>query len=135
MSASAIELPGLAVVVDNVIHHYDPEHTPVGSPHIFIYFLTIRNRSNYTVTLLARKWVIVRADGDKLVIEGDKIVGETPVLKPGQDFSYNSFHVTGISSRAEGSFHGLDHLGRHVAVRIPAFAMDLPEPDARDPVE
>ena len=95
-------------------------------PHAFIYFITIRNGSDRTVTLLGRKWVVVHADGSRLVIEGDKIVGETPRLAPGEQFSYNSYHVTGCDATAHGSFHGVDEEGRKVHVMLPPFAMVVP---------
>jgi hypothetical protein len=61
-----------------------------------------------------------------LVVEGEKIVGETPRLAPGEQFSYNSYHVTGTSARATGSFHGVDELGRKIHVLLPAFELMVP---------
>jgi ApaG protein len=79
------------------------------------------------VTLLGRKWMILHEDGSRLVIEGDKIVGETPRLAPGEHFSYNSYHVTGCRARADGSFHGVDEFGSHVHVKLAPFDMVIPE--------
>jgi ApaG protein len=98
----------------------------VDQPHAFVYFITIQNSSDHTVTLLGRKWVVEHADGSQLVIEGDKIVGETPRLAPGEQFSYNSYHVTGCDATARGSFHGIDEQGRRIHVLLPAFAMTIP---------
>ena len=39
--------------------------------------------------------------GSQLVIEGDKIVGDTPRLEPGEEFSYNSYHVAGCDAIAQ----------------------------------
>ncbi|MDX2109965.1 MAG: ApaG domain [Verrucomicrobiota bacterium] len=127
MPESIHEPAGLHVVLDRLVYEYDPVNTPPGTPHIFVYFLTIRNNSDTKVTLLGRKWVIQQVDGETLVIEGDKIVGQTPTLAPGEVFSYNSFHITGISSRAQGSFQGIDDMGERIMVRIPAFDLTLPE--------
>ena len=121
-----LELPGLTVHLDKLIYRHGGEQLPVDRPHAFIYYLTIRNDSDRTVTLLGRKWVIENADGTQLVVEGDKIVGETPTLAPGQHFSYNSYHVGSGNSRAFGSFHGLDDAGRRIFVRIPEFDMAIP---------
>ena len=130
MHADSIELKGLQVVLDRLVHHKDSIKFPEKTPHAFIYFLTIRNKSNRTVTLLARKWVITNYDGETLVIEGDKIVGQTPKIAPGEKFSYNSYHLTGVSGRAHGSFHGIDDSHQHVHVKIPAFEMVIPEDNA-----
>ena len=99
---------------------------PPDKPHAFVYFITISNASDRTVTLLGRKWVIEHTDGSRLVVEGDKIVGETPRLAPGESFSYNSYHVTGVDARALGSFHGLDEYGRRIHVVLPVFEMQIP---------
>ena len=63
------------------------------------------------MTLLGRKWVIDYGAGNRQVIEGDKIVGETPRLAPGEEFSYNSHHVTGCDAHVQGGFHGVDESG------------------------
>ena len=91
-----------------------------------MYFITIRNGSDRTVTLLGRKWVVEHSDGTQLVIEGDKIVGETPRLAPGEHFSYNSYHVTGLDAMAHGCFHGVDEFGHKVHVLLEPFAMQVP---------
>jgi ApaG protein len=123
--SAPLELPGLKVELDKLVYHTGA-NLPPDQPHAFVYYLTIRNGSDRTVTLLGRKWIIEHADGTHLVVEGDKIVGETPTLAPGEHFSYNSYHVSGQPGRAHGSFHGLDDLGRRVFVRIPAFDMAIP---------
>jgi ApaG protein len=120
-----LELPGLRVELDKLVYHHGGS-LPPDQPHTFVYYLTIHNDSSRTVTLLGRKWVIEHADGTSLVVEGDKIVGETPTLAPGGHFSYNSYHVTGCNGRVSGSFHGLDDQGRRIYVRIPAFDMEIP---------
>ena len=121
-----LELPGLKVELDKLVYHHGGGNLPPDQPHAFIYYLTIRNDSDRTVTLLGRKWVIEHADGTSLVVEGDKIVGETPTLAPGEHFSYNSYHVTACNGRVAGSFHGLDAEGRRIFVRVPAFDMEIP---------
>jgi ApaG protein len=123
---SSVELPGLSVHLDNLVYRRDDLQLPPDKPHAFIYFLTVHNRSDRTITLLGRKWVIEHADGTQLVVEGDKIVGETPTLAPGERFSYNSYHVGHCSARAHGSFHGVDAHGARIFVRIPAFDMAIP---------
>jgi ApaG protein len=123
---ASFELPGLRVELDNLVYHHGGQQLPPDTPHAFIYFLTIRNDSDRTVTLLGRKWVVEHADGTQLVIEGDKIVGETPTLAPGEHFSYNSYHVGQCDAKAHGSFHGVDEHGARIYVRIPTFAMNVP---------
>lgn len=126
MSSDSIELSGLTARLDKLHYHNGGASLPPDRPHAFVYFITIRNGSERTVTLLGRKWVIDHADGSRLVVEGDKIVGETPRLAPGEQFSYNSYHVTGCDAKASGSFHGVDDLGRRVHVLLPPFELRVP---------
>lgn len=113
-------------MLDRLVYHTDALSLPAEQPHAFVYFLTIHNESDHTVTLLGRKWIVEQPNGERLVIEGDKIVGQEPRLAPGEAFSYNSYHLTAGPARAYGSFHGLDETGQKVFVRIPAFAMTVP---------
>jgi len=119
-------LAGLTARLDKLHYHHGGASLPVDKPHAFVYFITIHNGSDRTVTLLGRKWVIEHADGTRLVVEGDKIVGETPRLAPGEQFSYNSYHVTGCDAKSCGSFHGVDDLGRKVHVLLPPFELKVP---------
>lgn len=131
MSAS-LALPGLTARLDKLVYHHGGKCLPADQPHAFVYFVTIHNGSEHTVTLLGRKWVLAQCDGTRQVIEGDKIVGETPRLPPGESFSYNSYHVTALDTVAQGSFHGIDETNRAVHVVLPAFAMRIPACDQAD---
>ena len=126
MSCASSELPGLTARLDKLHYHHGGASLPADKPHAFVYFITIQNASDHTVTLLGRKWVVVHADGTRLVVEGDKIVGETPRLAPGEEFSYNSYHVTGMDACAHGSFLGVDELGHKVHVMLPPFNLTIP---------
>lgn len=125
--SSSRELPGLTARLDKLCYHHGGASLPPDKPHAFVYFITIQNASDRTVTLLGRKWVVLHQDGSRLVIEGDKIVGETPQLAPGEQFSYNSYHVTGTDACAHGSFHGVDEFGERIHVILPPFEMTIPK--------
>lgn len=125
--SSSIALPGLSARLDKLVYHHGGKCLPADQPHAFVYFITIHNGTEHTITLLGRKWVLTLGDGTHQVIEGDKIVGETPRLAPGESFSYNSYHVAGGDLVARGSFHGVDESSRPVHVLLPAFAMHVPK--------
>ena len=123
---ASTRLDGLTARLDRLCYHFGGISLPPDKPHAFVYHITIRNESDRTVRLLGRKWVVDHADGTRLVVEGDGIVGETPRLGPGEHFSYNSYHVTGTDARAHGSFHGIDESGRKVHVILPPFDLEIP---------
>jgi len=125
VSASA-PIPGLTAQLDKLIYHHGGICAPPDKRHAFIYYITIQNGSPHTITLLGRKWVLEYEDGRRAVIEGDRIVGETPRLVPGEAFSYNSYHLTNENAQVHGSFHGVDETGARIHVILPAFAMAIP---------
>ena len=128
----SLALPGLHARLDKLVYHHGGKSLPEDRPHAFVYFVTIRNESEYVVTLLGRKWVLEYPDGTRQVVEGDRIVGETPRLEPGEVWSYNSYHVTGRDAVAHGCFHGVDESGRRVHVSLPPMRLHLPPPPAAD---
>lgn len=119
------ELDGLRATVDRVLYMPQME-APEDRPFPFVYFITIHNQSGVGVTIKGRKWIVTDADDQTVVVEGDGVVGKFPHLEPGQSFSYNSYHVIGTDSRAEGAFFGLTDDGEPVFTRIPIFAMSVP---------
>jgi ApaG protein len=129
MPALFTELQGLRVTIDRVVHMPHLE-APEERPHPFVYFITIHNDSSETVTIKGRKWIVTDADGQRTVVEGDGVVGKTPRLEPGESFSYNSYHVIGCDSVAEGAFFGTTEDGTPVFTRIPAFELRAPQQTA-----
>jgi len=121
------ELDGLSVEVDDVIYMPSLDH-PKDRPHPFVYFINIRNHSAERVCIQGRKWLVHEDKTEEvIVVEGDGVVGQMPNLSPGEEFSYNSYHVARGSGHAEGAFFGLTEDGRRVFIRIPRFKMKLPE--------
>lgn len=120
------ELEGLCAKVDDVIYMPNLE-APKDRPHPFVYFISIINQSPQEVRILGRKWVIEQEDGQWIVVEGDGVVNQEPVIGPGDEFTYNSYHVIGDHSRARGSFFGEAEDGSLIMVRIPEFDLRIPQ--------
>ena len=126
MAAPFVELPGLNVHVDHVAYmpHLD---APQDKPHPFVYFISIHNHSDRTVTIRGRKWIVTEISGERVVVEGEGVVGKCPCIEPGDSFSYNSYHVVAGSGSAEGAFFGVCDDGTRVFTRIPPFELIPPE--------
>lgn len=58
--------------------------------YFFSYFITIQNFTDHTVQLMRRHWVIKDSNGEFWEVEGPGVVGEQPVLQPGEQYSYQS---------------------------------------------
>ena len=70
---------------------YEPSHSdPAVARFIFSYRITITNRSEEAVQLMRRHWIIRDSLAAVREVEGPGLVGETPVLQPGEEFSYSS---------------------------------------------
>lgn len=99
---------------------------PPDQPHPFVYYITIRNDSDRTVTVKGRKWVVRGEDGHVTVVEADGVVGCFPCLAPGEHFSYNSYHTVALPSVAEGAYLALTAEGDVVMATIDPFDLVPP---------
>ncbi len=71
---------------------YVPERSaPQEGRYFFAYRIRISNLGEQTVQLVSRRWVITDADGHVEHVQGPGVVGEQPVLEPGESFEYTSF--------------------------------------------
>jgi ApaG protein len=71
---------------------YVPERSsPAESQYFFAYRIRISNQGEETVQLVRRHWVISDGDGNVEHVRGPGVVGEQPVLAPGEAFEYTSF--------------------------------------------
>ena len=100
---------------------------PEDRPYSFVYFISIINDSKGVVSIRGRKWILKDQKGGTTVVEGSGVVGENPVLQPGERFSYNSYHVIASDSDVTGAFFGLNAEGGGVRVSIPPFSLLVPE--------
>lgn len=121
------ELPSVRVSVDAVTFMPDAD-TPPDRPFAFRYDISILNEGDGPVVIRGRKWVVINAHGDKLVVEGDGVVGETPLIPPGGRFQYHSFHIVDGPSEADGAYYGLTPSGDRFFTRIPRFRMEPGSP-------
>ncbi|OUU25401.1 MAG: magnesium transporter [Verrucomicrobia bacterium TMED44] len=133
MNEESIEIEGLHASLDKLVHHREKSKVEGIDLHAFIYFISISNLSVRSVTLLGRKWVLANDDGTKTVVEGEKIVGESPLIPPGETFSYNSYHVTHLPAEAFGSFHGVDEFKNKIHIRMKPFRLNIPGDATIDP--
>lgn len=99
-------------------------------PWVWAYQVRIANGGRETVQLLRRTWRITDAHGRMQIVQGAGVVGEQPVLEPGDAFEYTSGTPLDTSS---GFMIGTYHMivtasGVAFDVAIPAFSLDCPGP-------
>jgi ApaG protein len=74
-----------------VVSRYSPEHShPEQNRWFFLYTVEISNEGSVTVQLLSRHWIVENADHQVEEVRGPGVVGQQPVLGPGESFEYTS---------------------------------------------
>lgn len=93
----------------------------------FAYVVTIANEGQTRVQLRRRHWIITDGDGAVREVEGPGVVGEQPVLDPGEAHRYTSGAVlTTPVGTMEGTYEMHATGGRVFRARIPRFALQMP---------
>ena len=115
-------------VAVTVTPRYSPERSsPSNSYFFWTYKINITNRGSETVQLKTRHWRITDANGKTEEVRGPGVVGKTPVLDPGQSFTYTSgCPLTTPSGIMVGSYQMTTDGGELFNVAIPAFSLDSP---------
>lgn len=100
---------------------------------VWAYRITIANEGRQTVQLLKRTWLITDAQGRTQRVHGDGVVGEQPVLDPGESFEYTSgTPLATPSGFMRGTYHMVvSATGEAFDVTIPTFSLDSPHQSGR----
>ncbi len=115
------------IVVSVEPHFLDDQSTPEEGHFVWAYSVKIENQGSETVQLLKRHWRITDALGATREVRGAGVVGEQPILKPGQSFEYTSgTPLSTPSGIMVGIYEMRDDAGRVFDVEIPAFSLDSP---------
>ncbi len=107
--------------------YLENESEPDDGRFFWAYTISIENRGQETVQLLTRHWQITDALGNKQEVRGDGVIGEQPVLEPGESFEYTS--GTPLSTPTGfmvGSYNMQNESGERFDIAIPAFSLDSP---------
>ncbi len=106
-----------------LVEHSNPDE----EKYVFAYTVTIRNTGEHTAQLISRHWIIT--DGNNAVeeVRGAGVVGEQPVLKPGEAFEYTSGCPlpTPVGSM-RGSYQCVADDGTAFEAPIPEFMLSTP---------
>ena len=124
--AFAAETHGLHVTVRPV--YLAEQSDPDASRYVWAYTVTIENCGTRTVQLRDRAWQIVDANGRVEHVRGPGVVGEQPVMQPGERFEYTSgCPLPTPSGFMSGHYTMVGEDGETFDVAIPAFSLDQPD--------
>ena len=108
--------------------YLEAESTPEAHRYVWAYTIEIENRRPENVQLLNRHWRITDLNGLVQEVHGEGVIGQQPVIEPGEAFRYTSACPLGTPSGwMTGAYEmiGLDR-GEPFLVAIPPFALDSP---------
>lgn len=117
---------GIEISVDT---KYLSQHSlPRQGHYFFAYFITITNKSEFSVQLLKRHWDITDAYTIRRAVDGEGVVGETPVIESGQSYSYNSGCDFETEIGRMSGYYTMERLidKERFEVSIPEFIMMVP---------
>lgn len=119
------ETQGIAVTVNP--EFIDSQSDPDEQRYLWSYTVEIENRSDRTVQLQTRYWKITDANGHVQEVQGPGVVGQQPVIEPGEKFRYTSgCPLTTPSGFMVGSYQMQTETGDRIDVEIPMFSLDSP---------
>jgi ApaG protein len=107
---------------------FAPEHSqPFDNQWFFYYTVRITNESEATVQLLSRHWIVRDAAGHIEEFQGPGVVGEQPMLGPGESFQYTSGCPLKTSTGVmRGTYQMITGNAKHFDVEIAPFALHEP---------
>lgn len=107
---------------------YDEERSsPQENYYFFAYQVTISNVGRETAQLVSREWIITDGNGDIQQVQGPGVVGEQPVLAPGEEFVYTSFcPLTTPVGSMHGSYRMVLLNGESFEAEIAPFPLSVP---------
>jgi ApaG protein len=121
---------GIAVTVEPT--YLEAQSSPGSSQYFWAYRITIENQGRVTVQLLTRHWRIMNSRGEVNEVKGAGVVGEQPILKPGESFEYTSgAPLTTPSGIMTGTYQMETEGGERFDIAIPSFSLDSPDFEAR----
>ena len=119
------ETAGVRVRV--VTSYLEERSEPEEGRWVWASMVEIENERDDTVQLIDRHWIITDAHGHVEEVAGPGVVGEQPVLEPGDSYQYTSgFPLAADSGVMVGSYGMVTGSGERFEARIPAFSLHLP---------
>jgi len=108
--------------------YLEDQSEPEQGQFVWAYKVEIANEGREAVQLLKRTWLITDAQGRTMRVHGEGVVGEQPVLEPGESFDYTSgTPLPTPSGFMRGTYHmAVVATGEAFDAEVPAFSLDSP---------
>ena len=120
-------MPRPEFTVSAVPRYIASQSDPDNDEYVFAYTITVRNTGDIAAKLVSRHWIITDAHQRVEHVRGDGVVGEQPILKPGEAFEYTSgCPLPTPVGTMHGTYHCVAEDGTHFDAVIPEFVLSMP---------
>ena len=117
------------VQIDVSPQHVADQSNPVHDVFAFAYTVTVTNAGTLPVQLISRHWVILDERGHREEVKGLGVVGQQPLLRPGESFQYTSgCRLRAPSGTMQGSYFFVAEDGHRFDVPIATFVLESSSP-------
>lgn len=107
--------------------YLEEQSDPDRSHYVFAYAVTIKNTGQIAAQLISRHWVITNANDQVEEVRGLGVVGNQPLLRPGEQFEYTSGSaLTTPQGTMRGEYFCVAEDGEQFETPIPEFVLSLP---------
>lgn len=121
------DTPKYAIEVEVRTEFLEDQSDPDAGRHVFAYTITIENTGSIAAQLISRHWIITDAEGEIQEVRGLGVVGNQPLLQPGQTFEYTSgCSLATPVGTMKGSYQLTAEDGAQFEAQIPEFVLAMP---------
>lgn len=123
MSASEKYLIRVEAIAEYVAEQSEPDD----DRYVFAYHITVTNTGTLPAQLISRHWIITDGNGKQQEVRGMGVIGEQPVLAPGEQFRYTSgTSIPTPVGTMQGSYQMVAEDGYRFDAEIPPFMLAMP---------
>ena len=115
------------VTVTVIPYFLDEQSSPNENHYVWAYQVNIKNSGNGSIKLNHRHWLIIDANGKIINVHGEGVVGEFPIIKPGETYEYTSGTPLKTNNGIMQGFYLVSQdNGEKLKIDIPTFSLDSP---------
>jgi len=107
--------------------YIEDQSDPSKNQYVFAYTITVTNTGNVPAQLISRHWTITDANNKVMEVKGLGVVGQQPLLQPGESFEYTSgTHLETAVGTMHGTYQMVAEDGQRFDAAIPSFTLSVP---------